>query len=89
VLVHVTNDDIRNGECLSCHACPVALAIRRKLSAWRPQPGVSVGAQTIVVDGYRFVTPVRVTRFIRRFDGGDTVQPFAFRLRAEELKQAA
>jgi hypothetical protein len=87
MLIRVTKADIDEGICGDCHGCPVALVIATTLKVETDK--VIVTPHTIHVLDVAYRVPVRVQRFIRRFDGGLEVQPFAFQLRREPLRRAA
>lgn len=81
----VTQEDIDHGARLDGgYNCPVALCIRRAgYSEVRVLPltislSHPVGRLGVITRKLR--TPIRVTRFIRRFDSGKPVKPFNFRL---------
>jgi hypothetical protein len=83
VIVKVTAQDIKNGECGSPFDCPVARAVTRTLKAAKRLPKgicpVGVGS-SIRIGKERQTAPVSVQRFVQKFDGGEQVQPFAFRI---------
>ena len=87
MLIQVTKADIDEGACGDCHGCPVALAIANTLKV--ASDNILVTPHTIQVLGAAYRVPVRVQRFIRRFDGGSDVKPFAFQLRRQEVRRAA
>jgi len=74
--VHVTADDIAYGERFNCHRCPVALAIRGALLV----AYVAVGPVLILTRRRWTPTPLAVAAFIRAFDAGEAVEPFAIEL---------
>jgi hypothetical protein len=76
-IIHVTKRDISHGVAGSCHECPVALAVTRTLGV---HGGVNVTPKAIKAGGRVYRTPQSVVRFIRRFDSGDPVAGFGFRL---------
>lgn len=87
VNIEVTEDDIAHGLPHDPSCCPVAKALARAM----PGAMVSVGCAYLSV--YRPETrnppfyaglPFEAMRFIRRFDGGKEVQPFAFTVSIEE-----
>lgn len=86
MIIRVTRADINEGFCGDCHACPVALAIANELKV--ESDDIMVTPHTIRVLDVAYRVPVRVARFIRAFDGGSDVKPFAFYLR-REMKAAA
>jgi hypothetical protein len=87
MIIQVTKADIRAGICGDCHQCPVAQAIANDLKVSRDD--IFVAADHIKVLSVVYPTPVRVRRFVRKFDGGDKVEPFAFHLRRCEQRAAA
>lgn len=88
MIVHVTRADVNEGICGDPSNCPVALAIANTLKVDHHKVVVTPLLITVNAEPYR--TPVRVRAFIRKFDGGDPVKPFAFRLqRQTEVKAAA
>lgn len=78
MMIEVTENHIAFGEESSANLCPVALAIRertrRKVRVNRHQ--ISFGPREHVA------TPRSVAQFVTRFDNGDPVKPFRFRLEA-------
>ena len=77
--ISVTRADINEGLVSNCHQCPIALAIHNTLKV--ELNDIVVTPAKISVLNVKYETPVRAARFIRKFDGGDKVQPFTFRLR--------
>jgi len=78
MIIRVSNDDIRLGLAGTSFGCPVARAIHRQF----PELYISVLPSGIRLGSApRVKTPCRVQRFIRKFDGGEQVAPFAFRLK--------
>lgn len=80
--IHVTAEDIANGEPESAYRCPVALAIARRLGVSEGQVGVAMGDWECFSEGY-FLEQIALSdsanRFIHRFDDyDDGVQPFNF-----------
>ncbi len=86
--IHVTRQDIRDGEPNSWHSCPVALAVSKRTGL----PTI-VGKAIAVRNDYIvsddgvvhetasrtvFDAPRSVHRFIGRFDNGKPVKPFSF-----------
>jgi len=74
--IFVTAKDIREGAKSACEACPVARAIKRRVTC-RVVVGmgfISFGLKSSVL------TPTQVANFIDRFDGGKKVKPFSFLL---------
>lgn len=55
-------------------SCPIALALEHAYE------GVTVNEDTIELNGLEFKLPAKAKRFIRRFDDGKEVKPFAFEL---------
>jgi hypothetical protein len=80
ITVHVTQDDIRDGQAGVCRECPVALAIKRAL----PGIDVHVSYERVSLGGPRrqelLCTPDAVQEFIGRFDSALPVEPFGFTL---------
>jgi hypothetical protein len=76
VKIAVTDEDIANGVCGDSELCAVAHAILRQTRAG----AASVGDDWIHVDGRTYATPEDVAEFIGKFDGGDPVDPFEFKL---------
>lgn len=87
ILVEVTHEDIANGVRCCQDSCPVAHAIARTLGNYR---SVYVGlevmswARTSGDIANQQETPVRVQRFIRRFDTHKPVEPFKFFIYLDE-----
>jgi hypothetical protein len=90
--INVAQKDIDDGVRESCAACPVALAIRRKIR----QGGIAVADRYMVVSGVQvtsshtligtssYSNPPEARAFIVAFDSGETVEPFSFDLPIEE-----
>jgi hypothetical protein len=84
VRIEVTADDIAEGRRHSCERCPIALATRRALRA-HPHLGFhgaffgAIGFYTLELDSIEFLpSPEIAKHFVRDFDCGDPVAPFAF-----------
>ena len=84
MIVEVTEKDIELGIRCSRHSCPIALAVRRKTKTPRSEfQEVSVTREGICHGFVKFTRASRrVKRFIKRFDDGQKVEPFKFRLRS-------
>ena len=82
--VHVTQEDIDNGERQSCSRCPVARAIARALQV--SETRVTVASRIAVFDQRvaPLTTPRKVMSFITAFDGERPVEPFSFDLQFVE-----
>lgn len=84
VMVEVTERDIALGRRASALWCPVALATKRALQ----RAHVEVSRKRIVIppewdddgDELTWETPAVVERWVRRFDEGERVKPFGFRM---------
>ena len=76
--ITLSKKDINEGIVAHCHQCPVALAIHNTLKV-ELNDIVVTPVQISVLD-MKYRVPTRVARFIRAFDGGSDVRPFAFRL---------
>lgn len=86
--IHVLSKDIKAGTVADVHACPVGRAIQRELKVESHDVRVTMNGITVL--GTFTPASTRVRAFIQKFDGGDPVKPFAFRLqRPVELKAAA
>jgi len=88
--VEVTAEDILNGRPRQVCGCPVALAICRALGV-RPEDallGVYPGEiriwERLTLPSCRLAVPPEVSQFIRAFDSGEPVEPFAFDLDLSE-----
>ena len=84
--VYVTQKDIDEGEVGACGSCPVALAMGRLFPHlapvvqqtrvhYRPRQG-----SHWLRDERGMPAPEEVREFVRRFDGGNDVEPFHFDL---------
>lgn len=73
--VEVTQEDIDAGRKRDCYACPIALSIKRQGFG-----SVAVSQGNIWVVGCEYDTPLHVEEFIKAFDEGKPVKPFAFTL---------
>ena len=92
VRVHVTQDDINNGEREEGRHCPIARAITRRMDDLTFVPSVIGHRGAVFVDqeGVSFDDLASTTRwsevvtdgspvdFIRAFDAGREVEPFSF-----------
>ena len=83
--VEVTAEHIRRGKKNDCFLCPVALAVsgacgRRVNAAVR-----QIGVKNRNGEDYGYVdTPVPAQQFMKAFDRGEAVEPFAFDLDVPE-----
>lgn len=77
VMVKVGPLDIKRGWRCSPGHCPVARAMKRALGSRH----MHVATEYWDVDGAVFPNPREVTLFIKRFDRGQPVKPFTFRIR--------
>lgn len=83
IWVNVTKNDIEAGAKESCHACPIALAIKRRL-----KPGVEFLVSATMVDirltttsAFQFIGLCdKAIEFIDAFDRGREVKPIRFLL---------
>ena len=80
IKVSITKEDIENGKARRCAICPVSLACARAL-------GVKFVSVTNVSlygfypkDDFLGNLPIRVQKFIERFDAGKKCDPFTFTL---------
>ncbi len=76
MIVSVTKDHIKRGKRLDCQECPIALALLDATG----ENFVAVGTRISVGYFNRYVATRSCLRFIRKFDNGDKVKPFNFRL---------
>ncbi len=76
---YVTKKDIKNGVCRSKCDCPVALSIKRRHP--REQRFVEVWAGTAFLKDRAEFLPLKVIKFIDKFDKGEEVQPMHFELK--------
>lgn len=74
IKIHVTSEDIRDGQCIN-DGCPVALALKRTTGKVH-----NVGFLTLMDKNWKRIAdaPRSVQRFVRRFDANKPVQPFTF-----------
>lgn len=86
--VEVTQEDIDNGVIASPQNCPIALAVKRELTAQGYHYlGIIVGNMQVQVlyDAYcpvaRYNLPVEAYNFILAFDNKGTVEPFTMELK--------
>lgn len=75
ITIHVTEQDIRDGLIDDPWSCPVA----RALAAHGFVPFVSSDEMKFPKMGWAD-NPQSVKQFIRRFDAGEPVEPFTFRI---------
>ena len=80
--VEVTERNIKQGLLGMEEYCPVALAIKR-VTRLR---NVFVGGGVIETEKWSVKMPVKVRKFIGRFDDEKPVQPFKFTLKIRENK---
>lgn len=80
--IHVTKEDIKNGERFDCHRCPIALAATRA-----GLTDVDVDYLTISANQETHTLPDNAVCFIDRFDDGESVKPFTFILDVPEPKE--
>lgn len=74
--IKVTEEDIIKGWNASAHYCPVALAAKRAFASEE----ITVGPEALFLKCNRFTLPFKAKLFITRFDAGEQVKPFSFRL---------
>jgi len=81
IRVQVTKDHIERGKRYSCMLCPVALALGEVTGeTWVVQPTVCRSLTGWV----NCLLPVGATNRIQRFDAGEPMEPFTFRLTIPE-----
>ena len=82
--VHVAQEDIDAGEKGRASDCPIALALRRELSAGMVRVGYHVVSWNI--GGSSFIADLSNSAkyFVRAFDRGRPVKPFAFVIEGSE-----
>ena len=82
IRVRVTQEHINGGTRNDCGCCPVALALIDMLYEC-----VRVDATHIEIrigtSVRGFLTPLEVAIFVRKYDGGEEVEPFEFELELE------
>ena len=81
--IEVTQKDIEKGKRNSSRFCPVARAVRR---ATRKRY-IEVTGRTIFIERKELFVPLKVTRFINRFDDSILVHPFSFELPDEAFSK--
>lgn len=73
--IHVTQEDIENGERNRASRCPVAIAIKRATG----NASVYVGTLDMSIGEFLDMSlPRKLVKFIGRFDSGKAVHPFTF-----------
>ena len=84
-IIRVTKKDIAHGK-VRFDLCPVAVALSRTLDARVQVYGFCITIERFNPRSVHIVgqVPLAVRRFVRRFDRGDPVEPFSFRLRFKE-----
>lgn len=81
--IEVTDEDIARGEPRSALACPIACALRRA-----GMLDVSVSLTSITVGHLTYKPmPPEAKAFIRDFDAGAPVTPFAFSVDSSRLRR--
>lgn len=83
MLIKVTQEDIDNGS-VSAGFCPIALALDRTLGD--PAPVIAVYENMLEIDGEFYAIPAAASEFVRRFDAGESVDPFEFDLDLSPVK---
>lgn len=76
--VEVTADDIASAKPRDLCWCPIAIAIRRAIGD--PSEVVSVANFGVAIGDGRAGLPLEAVDFIKAFDSGKPVKPFAFEL---------
>lgn len=76
-LIRVTEENIRKGTQGNPMRCPVARALRREFNVRR----CTASHYFLDINGISIPTPEIVRNFMRRFDSGERVKPFSFRLK--------
>ena len=80
--IEITDQDLRNGKPRAASWSPAALAISRRL--WCDRTNVAILADTIMLfRGHKceiVQAPAALQAFTRKYDAGETVEPFAFDL---------
>ena len=78
--IHVTQRDIDRGAGSYADACPITLAVRRRLVL--PWGGVITGVDQVTMvrttEWVRAPLPQEARDFVKEFDEGSPVQPFTF-----------
>ncbi len=82
IVVKVTRNEIINGVKQKCHLCPIALALRRALPEANGVTSYLNSASWYDRKGMRWNAdlPHAATTFVVRFDNGEPVQPFEFKI---------
>lgn len=75
--IQVTEEDIREGWAGLCNRCPVALALSRAPGCPWNVGGSSAAPRDADTDAFVRLPDI-ARRFIERFDGGDSPEPFTF-----------
>lgn len=75
MIVKVTKNHIHKGQKGKPCDCPIALALRMA-----GHQNVEVFNSCIWINGKRYPTQLKVDRWIRRYDKGETVEPLEFEL---------
>lgn len=78
MIIDVTKRNIKMGEPESCYNCPIARALKREFR--KQNDAVIVSNSSIWVGDTRYKPTKRVQTFINKFDSGEAVKPFSFRL---------
>jgi hypothetical protein len=86
ITVQVTQRHIDKGEKNDCNYCPVGIAMRESTGCY-----VVVTQQAAAFTHDKYGTfaekmPKSVERFIERYDRGESVKPFQFRLKSFKAK---
>ena len=74
--IQITQNHIKRGKKGRVTLCPIALALKE-----RGFEKVRVRAEAVEIDGAKFSLSPNEMRFIKRFDNGEPVEPFVFRVR--------
>lgn len=76
ILIKVTEKDIENGKINNPTSCPIASAVKRRIS----DRLVIIGVDKMMLDNDYVVLPQRALEFINHFDNKKKIKPFNFYL---------
>lgn len=92
IRIKVTQDHIDRGQRGNSCDCPIALALegaQKDLSSFGHLTKASVGMSSVRLffpqSTSDFLIPLEASRFVRRFDRGESVEPFEFELETTEI----
>lgn len=84
ITFHVEKEDIIEGQPGKFNLCPIALALKRKLRYPPYSYAISVGLDTLYINGILYTLSKKARKFIDDFDNGLPVHCSTFRIHLYE-----